>query len=71
MPTVLALHAAFDPVWGVVIDDLHGIFFGVTLTLLRTKSINTSRFSLDRWCVTIGGGPNIFMNKIVTADSAV
>lgn len=34
-PTVLALLPSFDLVWGVVIDDLHGIFLGVTLTLLH------------------------------------
>lgn len=34
-PTVLALHPSFDVVWGVVIDDLHGVFLGVTLTLLH------------------------------------
>ena len=34
-PTVLALHPYFDVVWGVVIDDLHGIFLGATLTLLN------------------------------------
>lgn len=34
-PTVLALHPRFDVVWGVVIDDLHGLFLGVTLSLLR------------------------------------
>ena len=33
--TVLALRPAFNPVWGVVIDDLHSIFLGVTLTLLH------------------------------------
>jgi hypothetical protein len=34
-PTVLTLHPSFDPVWGIVIDDLHGIFLGVTLKLLH------------------------------------
>ena len=34
-PTVLALRPLFDVVKGVVIDDLHGIFLGVTLTLLH------------------------------------
>ena len=34
-PTVLALHHCFDLVGGVVIDDLHGIYLGVTLSLLR------------------------------------
>lgn len=33
-PSVLALHSPFDVVWGVVIDDLQGVFLGVTLTLL-------------------------------------
>lgn len=32
---MLALHKCFDLVLGVVIDDLHGFFLGVTLTLLR------------------------------------
>ena len=34
-PTVLALHPHFDIVSGVVIDDLHGIFLDITLTLLH------------------------------------
>ena len=34
-PTVLALHPPFDLVWGVVIDDLHDLFLGVSLSLLR------------------------------------
>lgn len=34
-PSVLALHPTFNLVWGIVIDDLHGIFLGVTLTLLH------------------------------------
>ena len=34
-PTVLALHPFFDLVRGVVVDDLHGVFLGVTLALLR------------------------------------
>ena len=34
-PSVLALLSTFDVVWGIVIDDLHGIYLGVTLTLLR------------------------------------
>ena len=34
-PSVLALHHCFDLVGGVVIDDLHGIYLGVTLTLLH------------------------------------
>ena len=34
-PCVLALHPCFDLVQGVVIDDLHGIFLGVTLTMLN------------------------------------
>lgn len=34
-PTVLALHHCFDLVGGVVIDDLHGIYLGVTLALLH------------------------------------
>lgn len=33
-PTVLALHPVFDLVCGVVIDDLHGLYLGVTLSLL-------------------------------------
>ena len=32
---MLALHPCFDLVQGVVIDDLHGIFLGVTLTMLN------------------------------------
>ena len=46
-PTVLALLPSFDLVWGVVIDDLHGIFLGVTLTLLHLwfdKSNKTKPF---------------------------
>lgn len=31
---MLALHPPFDIVWGIVIDDLHGVFLGVALTLL-------------------------------------
>ena len=34
-PSVLAMHLCFDLVSGVVIDDLHGIFLGVTLSLLH------------------------------------
>ena len=34
-PTVLALHPCFDLVQGVVIDDLHGLYLGVTLTMLN------------------------------------
>ena len=34
-PTVLALLHTFNLVWGVVIDDLHGVFLGVTLALLN------------------------------------
>ena len=34
-PTVLGLHPFLDLVKGVVVDDLHGVFLGVTLTLLR------------------------------------
>ena len=33
--TVLALHPTFDVVHGIVVDDLHGLFLGVTLTLLN------------------------------------
>ena len=33
-PSVLALHPCFNLVEGVVIDDLHGVFLGVTLTML-------------------------------------
>ena len=33
--TVLALHPCFDLVGGIVIDDLHGVFLGVTSTLLN------------------------------------
>ncbi len=33
--TVLGLHPFLDLVKGVVVDDLHGVFLGVTLTLLR------------------------------------
>ena len=33
--TVLALHPTFNIVHGVVVDDLHGLFLGVTLTLLH------------------------------------
>lgn len=46
-PTVLALLPSFDLVWAVVIDDLHGIFLGVTLTLLHlwfAKSNKTKPF---------------------------
>jgi hypothetical protein len=42
-PTVLALHPRLDLVSGVVIDDLHGIFLGVTLTLLRLWFDKTNR----------------------------
>ena len=34
-PTVLALHPCFDLAKGIVIDDLHGIYLGVTLSLLH------------------------------------
>ena len=34
-PSVLALHPTFDLVRGIVVDDLHGLYLGVTLTLLR------------------------------------
>lgn len=34
-PCVLALHPCFDLVNGVVVDDLHGIFLGITLTMLK------------------------------------
>ena len=34
-PTVLALHPFFDLSEGVVIDDLHGVYLGVTLSLLH------------------------------------
>ena len=34
-PTLLALHPVFDLVQGVVIDDLHGLYLGMTLSLLR------------------------------------
>ena len=34
-PTVLALHPRFDLASGVVIDNLHGIFLGVTKNLLH------------------------------------
>lgn len=36
-PTALALHPHFDLASGVVIDDLHGIFLGVTLHLWFDK----------------------------------
>ena len=32
---MLALHPTFDLACGIVVDDLHGLFLGVTLTLLR------------------------------------
>lgn len=34
-PTVLSLHPPFDLCAGVVIDDLHGLYLGVTLRLLN------------------------------------
>lgn len=34
-PSVLALHSYFNLVSGVVSDDLHGIYLGVTLRLLH------------------------------------
>lgn len=42
-PSVLALHPRFDLVQGVVIDDLHGIFLGVTLSLLHCWFDNAHR----------------------------
>ena len=33
-PTVLALHPRFSLVSGVVVDDLHALYLGVTRTLL-------------------------------------
>lgn len=40
---MLSLHPCFDPVWGIVVDDLHGISLGVTLTLLRLWMDNTHK----------------------------
>ncbi len=34
-PTILGLHPFLDVVKGVVIDDLHGIYLGVTLSMLH------------------------------------
>jgi hypothetical protein len=31
----MALHQPFNILWGIVIDNLHGVFLGVTLTLLH------------------------------------
>ena len=42
-PTILALHQQFDLVGGVVVDDLHGIYLGVTLRLLHLWFDRTSR----------------------------
>lgn len=33
-PSVLGLHRPFSLVTGVVVDDLHGLYLGVTKTLL-------------------------------------
>ena len=42
-PTVLALHRHFDLVGGVVIDDLHGVYLGVMLSLLHLWFDKTNR----------------------------
>ena len=54
-PTVLALHPCFDLVSGVVIDDLHGIYLGVTQSLIRLwfDKINRGKpfFIGDQVCI--------------------
>ena len=52
---MLALHPCFDLVLGVVIDDLHSLFLGVTLTLLRLWFDKTSR-----------GKPYFIGNQVIT-----
>ena len=42
-PCVMALHPCFDLVQGVVIDDLHGLVLGVTLTMLNLWFCKGSR----------------------------
>ena len=46
-PTVLALHGCFDLVGGVAIDDLHGVYLGVTLLLLHLWLDRTNRGKLS------------------------
>ena len=48
---MLALLPTFDVVSGIVIDDLHVIYLGVTLTLLRLwldKSNRTKPYFIDK-----------------------
>lgn len=56
-PTVLALHRNFDLVGGIVIDNLHGIYLGVTLSLLHLWFDKTNRgkifFIGDKVCKLI------------------
>ena len=42
-PTVLAFHHSFDLVGGVTIDDLRGVYLGVTLSLLHLWFDRTNR----------------------------
>ena len=53
-PTILALHPCFDRVGGVVIDDLHGTYLGVTLTFLCLW--------FDK---TIQGKPYVIENQVI------
>ena len=49
----MALHPVFDLVYAVVIDDLPGLFLGVTLSLLRLWLDKTHR-----------GKPHFIGNKV-------
>lgn len=49
--SVLTLHQPFNLVKGVIVDDLHGLFLGVTKTLLSlwfTEKYKSCYFSIAR-----------------------